>query len=242
MGAWFSLQALEPLEKEMKKKSKKFEEAQKKIDQKDYSIEDAVKKIKEISFENFDASVEAHIKLGIDVSKSDQHVKGSAVLPHGSGKKVRIAVFAPADLQKKAKEAGAEIVGGEELLEKISKTKKCDFDVAVATPDMMRHLSKVAKILGPKGLMPNPKTGTVTPDPAKVVNELQSGKINFKNDPAGIIHQIIGKKSYTDEQIVENYNTLMEGIKKVKPNKTKGEFINKITICTSMGPGVKVKA
>jgi len=204
-------------------------------------IAEAIKKVKEISTEKFDASIEAHVRLGIDISKSDQHVKGSATLPHGSGKKVKVAVFVSSDLEKKAKEAGADIVGGEDLIEKIQKTKKCDFDVAIATPDMMRHLSKVAKILGPKGLMPNPKTGTVDPDPVKVLNELQSGKINFKNDPAGIIHQQIGKKSYDDEKLVENFNVLMEAIKKVKPAKIKGEYIKGITVCSSMGPGVKVK-
>lgn len=225
----------------MKKKSKNFIEAEKKVGNKEYSIEEAITKMKEASFEKFDATVEAHIRLGIDISKSDQHVKGSATLPHGSGKKVRVAVFASADLQKKAKAAGADLVGGEDLVEKIDKSKKCDFDVAIATPDMMRHLSKVAKILGPKGLMPNPKTGTVDPDPVKVLNELQSGKINFKNDPAGIIHQTIGKKSYDDAKLIENYNVLMDAIKKTKPNKIKGDFIERITICTSMGPGVKVK-
>lgn len=225
----------------MKKKSKNFIEAEKKVGNKDYSIEEAITKLKEASFEKFDATVEAHIRLGIDVSKSDQHIKGSATLPHGSGKKVRAAVFASADLQKKAKTAGADLVGGEDLIEKINKSKKCDFDVAIATPDMMKHLSKVAKILGPKGLMPNPKTGTVDPDPVKVLNELQSGKINFKNDPAGIIHQTIGKKSYDDAKLIENFNALMGAIKKTKPSKVKGEFIERITICTSMGPGVKVK-
>ncbi len=225
----------------MKKKSKKFTEAEKKVGNESFGVEEAMKKVKEVSFEKFDASVEAHIKLGIDVSKSDQNVKGSAVLPHGSGKKVKIAVFAPADIQAKAKQAGAEIVGAEDLVEEIDKTKKCDFDVAIATPEMMRHLSKVARILGPKGLMPNPKVGTVTPDPVKAINELQSGKINFKNDPAGIIHQTIGKKSYTDEQLVENFNALMDALKKLKPNKTKGEFIKGITVCTSMGPGIKIK-
>lgn len=227
----------------MKQRSKRFLDAKKKIESKEYPIAEAIKLAKEVAPEKFDAALEVHIRLGIDVSKSDQTVKGAVTLPHGTGKKIKVAVFADDSKKAKAaKEAGAEVVGGEDLIKEIKKTNKCDFAVAVATPEMMRSLAQIAKILGPKGLMPNPKTGTVTEDPAKVVAELQAGKINFKNDPAGIIHQIIGKVSFDGEKLAENYNTLLEAIKKVKPAKMKGEYIKNVTLCTSMGPGVKVKA
>ncbi|MBU1178282.1 50S ribosomal protein L1 [Patescibacteria group bacterium] len=225
----------------MKQRSQRFLDAKKKIEDQEYSVVEAVKLAKEVAPEKFDASLEVHIRLGIDVSKSDQTVKGTVTLPHGTGKKIKIAVFADESKAKAAKAAGAALVGGEDLIAKIKKTNKCDFEVAVATPEMMRFLAQVAKILGPKGLMPNPKTGTVTDDPAKVVVELQAGKVNFKNDPAGIIHQIIGKKSFDDEKLVENCNSFLEAISKVKPAKMKGEYIKGITMCTSMGPGVKVK-
>ena len=225
----------------MKQRSKRFLDAKKKIEHKEYTIEEAIKLVKEVAPEKFDAALEVHVRLGIDMSKSDQTVKGAVTLPHGTGKKIKVAVFAGESEAKAAKEAGAELVGGEDLIKKIKKTNKCDFEVAVATPDMMRSLAQVAKILGPKGLMPNPKTGTVDADPAKVVKELQAGKINFKNDPAGIIHQIIGKKSFDDAKLVENYNLFVGAVNKAKPNKIKGEYIKGITLCTSMGPGVRVK-
>ena len=225
----------------MKQRSKRFLDAKKKIENQEYVIAEAVKLVKEVAPEKFDASLEIHLRLGIDVSKSDQTVKGAVTLPHGTGKKVKIAVFADESKAKAAKAAGATVVGGEDLVKKIKKTSKCDFEVAVATPDMMRQLAQIAKILGPKGLMPNPKTGTVSDDPVKVVEELQAGKVNFKNDPAGIIHQSIGKKSFDDAKLVENYNSFFEAVKKVKPAKMKGEYIKNVTLCTSMGPGVKVK-
>ncbi|NQV13675.1 MAG: 50S ribosomal protein L1 [Parcubacteria group bacterium] len=225
----------------MKKRSQRFLDAKKKIESKEYPIAEAVKLAKEVGAEKFDAALEAHIRLGIDVSKSDQTVKGSVTLPHSTGKKIKIAVFADESEAKAAKEAGAELTGGEDLIKEIKKTQKCDFAVAVATPKMMRSLAQVAKILGPKGLMPNPKTGTVDADPAKVVKELQAGKVNFKNDPAGIIHQMIGKVSFDDKKLAENYTTFLEAIKKLKPAKMKGEYIKNVTLCTSMGPGVKVK-
>jgi large subunit ribosomal protein L1 len=225
----------------MKKRSKQFIKAKEEVRDKVYSIEEAIKLIKSTAKEKFDASVEAHIRLGIDVSKSDQQVKGTATLPHGSGKKLKVAVFVPPEKEKEVREAGADMVGGDDLIDKIKKTKKCDFDVAVATPDVMRSLSQIAKILGPRGLMPNPKAGTVVDDPVQALKELQSGRINFRNDPSGIIHQSIGKISFDDKKLVENYDSLVEAIKKSKPAKVKREYIRSITLCSSMGPGVKVK-
>jgi len=226
----------------MKQRSKRFLDAKKKIESREYPIEEAIKLAKEAAPEKFDASLEVHVRLGIDVGKSDQTVKGTVNFPHGTGKKINCAVFVSDDkVAKEAKAAGADLVGGEELIKKIKKTKKCDFEVALATPDMMRSLAQVAKILGPRGLMPNPKVGTVTDDPVKTLKELQSGKVNFKNDPAGIIHQMIGKVSFDDAKLVENYNVLFEAVKKSKPNKMKGTYLKGVTLCSSMGPGVKVK-
>jgi len=226
----------------MKQRSKRFLDAKKKIEGKVYGIEEAIKLAKEVAPEKFDASLEVHVRLGIDVGKSDQTVKGTVNFPHGTGKIIKCAVFVSDDkVAKEAKAAGADLVGGEELIKKIKKTQKCDFEVALATPDMMRSLAQVAKILGPRGLMPNPKVGTVTDDPVKTLKELQSGKVNFKNDPAGIIHQMIGKVSFDDAKLVENYNMLLEAVKKAKPNKMKGTYLKGVTLCSSMGPGVKVK-
>ena len=226
----------------MKKRSKRFLEAKKKIVQKEYAVVEAIDIAKEVAPEKFDASLEVHIRLGIDVGKSEQNVKGTVNFPHGTGKKVKCAVFvADEKIQQEAKAAGAEMVGGENLIKKIKQTKKCNFDVALATPEMMRLLAQVAKILGPRGLMPNPKIGTVTADPIKILKELQSGRVNFKNDPAGIIHRAIGKISFPTEKLAENYRVLLEAVNKARPEKMKGEYIRSITLCSSMGPGIKVK-
>lgn len=225
----------------MKKRSKRYQELKEKIDNKIYSIDEGIKLVKEKSNTKFDASVEVHINLGIDSDKGDQQVRSTVTLPHSTGKEIRVAAFVEEGKEKEVKEAGADVVGGESLIEKIKKTEKTDFDVAVAEPSMMRYLAKIGKVLGTKGLMPNPKTDTVSPDPAKIVKELKSGKISFKADPAGNIHQMIGKVSLDDKALKENLEALMEEIFKAKPDKLKGQYIKNITICSSMGPGVKVK-
>lgn len=209
------------------------------MEPKTYSVEEAIKEVKKLSKEKFDASVEAHIRLGIDLSKSDQQVRGQVSLPHGTGKTLRVAVFTTKT--KEAKDAKADLVGGKELIDKILKSGKCDFDIALATPDIMKDLAKAGKVLGPKGLMPNPKDGTVTQDIAKAVLGLKKGKAAFKADAYGIIHQVIGKVSFDDKKLIENFRALYEAIIKAKPQGVKGEYIKGITLASTMGPGIKVK-
>ncbi len=228
--------------KTMKKRGKKYQEALKQIDKsKVYSLGEGIELVKKISGTKFNSAVEVHINLGID-PKLNQVVRGTAVLPHGTGKKIKIAVFANPAKQKEAKAAGADIVGGEEMIKEIKQGKKVDFDVAVASPDMMKVLGPIAKILGQKGLMPNPKNETINPDPAKVVKSLKKGKITFKSDDLGKLHQIIGRVSFEDNKLTENFHALMEEIRKAKPKDTKGNYISGITLCSSMGPGIKISA
>ena len=207
---------------------------------KSYSIEEAVKLAKEIATTKFDASVELHFRLGIDPKKGEQQVRGTIVLPHGTGKSKKIAVFADGDKVKEAKDAGADIVGGQELIDEIKKTGKVDFEVAVATPDMMKNLAAVAKVLGPRGLMPSPKNETITMNVKKVIEELKKGKIAFKNDDTANLHQVIGKASFDEAKLIENCKTFIEAINKAKPEATKGTFIKSLTLATSMGPGIKI--
>jgi large subunit ribosomal protein L1 len=189
----------------------------------------------------FDAAVEVHFRLGIDPKKGDQNVRASAVLPHGTGKVVKVAAFVSPDKEAEARSAGADVVGGEELIAEIAKTGKADFDVAVATPDMMKQLAPIAKVLGQKGLMPNPKTGTVAPDVKRMVEELKKGKVNFKNDDGANLHQVIGKLSFTDAQLEENYKTLIDSVQKAKPETVKSSLIRAIYLTTSMGPSIRVQ-
>lgn len=205
-----------------------------------YKIDEAIKLVKETSTVKFDASVEVHANLGIDTKKGDQLVRGSVALPHGSGQIVRVAAFVPEALAKVAKEAGADLVGGDELIEEIKKTGKCDFDIAVTVPDMMKSMAGVARILGQKGLMPNPKTGTIGPDVKKMVSELKKGKISFKNDANANIHLTIGKVSFEDKVLLENFQAIFDALKKSKPSGVKGTFIKTMTITSSMGPGIKI--
>jgi large subunit ribosomal protein L1 len=225
----------------MKKRGKKYAEAAKLIDgNKVYGIDEAVELVKKTSTTKFDATVEIHARLGIDPKKSEQSVRGTVSLPNGSGKSKKVAAFVSGEKEKDAKEAGADIVGGEELIEEIAKTSKIDFEVAVATPDMMPKLAKVAKILGPKGLMPSPKTDTVGPNVAKMVSELKKGKIAFKNDDAGIVHTLIGKASFDAPKLKENYEALMEAIRKAKPATSKGTYVQSAYLTASMGPSIRV--
>lgn len=221
------------------KHGKKYRAVQEKLDRnKDYSLEEAVKFLKENKIAKFDESVEVHVVTNIDAKKSDQQVRGTVTLPHGTGKTKKIAVITSI-AQKEAKEAGADLVAGEELIEKIKKGK-IDFDVLVATPEMMPKLATVAKVLGPKGLMPNPKTDTVTSKAEDTVKSLKKGKTSFKNDNTGIVHQLVGKISFEDAQLVENIKTFLESLEKAKPTTVKGRLIKRITVCSTMGVGVKV--
>ncbi|MDF1497787.1 MAG: 50S ribosomal protein L1 [Patescibacteria group bacterium] len=223
------------------KRSKRYKDAKKKIDRvKVYKVSEAIKLLSENANAKFDESVEIHIKTNINPKQSDQQIRGSIVLPHGTGKEKKIAVFAEGDAAKEAKDAGADIIGGEELIAKIKQTKQADFDIAVATPDMMRKLAIIAKILGPKGIMPSPKTETVTTDIKKTVEQLKKGKLNFKNDDSGNIHQLIGKVSFGEEKLLENANAFIQTMKDVKPSGAKGDYIKNIVITSTMGVGIKI--
>lgn len=223
------------------KPSKRMKEARGKVDAaKIYSLADAVAIIKETSKVKFDASVEVHVNLGIDAKKGDQLVRSVVSLPHGSGKTVRVAAFVPDDKAEKAKAAGADVVGSAELIEDIKKTEKCDFDVAVATPDMMKNLAAIARILGQKGLMPNPKTGTIAPDVTKLIGELKRGKVAYKNDSSGTVHVACGKVSFPSENLVANIEALIESLKKAKPEGIKGIFFKSAYLTSTMGPSVKI--
>lgn len=225
----------------IKKHSKRYQELKKRIKQQKYSTEEAIALVKNISNAKFDESIEVHVRLGIDMSKSEQHVKGSIKFPNPTGKKIEIAAFVKEANQKKCKQAGAKITGEQELIDEIKKTKKTNFDIAIAEPKMMPKLAQIAKILGPKGLMPTPKNQTVSPDPEKIIKELISGKTAFKNDANGIIHLMIGKVSLDKNKLKENLDIFLEELKKLKPEKIKGDYIKNITICSTMGPRIKIK-
>lgn len=227
------------------KKTEKKEKKEKKtiVDfdkSKTYSIEEAVDLSKKLSKTKFDASLEVHFRLGIDTKKGEQQIRSAVSLPHGTGKTVKVAAFVGPDKEKEVKAAGADYVGGEDLIATIKKTEKTDFQVAVAEPAMMKNLAQIAKILGTRGLMPSPKNDTVTPNPAKAVAELKKGKVSFKNDDTGNVHVAIGKVSFDNIKLVENYKTILDTIKKVKPSSSKGVYIKNITLSTTMGPGLKV--
>lgn len=227
----------------MKKRGKKYQAAVKQIDvTKTYGAREALELAVKTVATKFDSTIELHLNLGIDTKKGEQQVRGTIIPPHSVGKTKRIAVFAQGKAVEDAKKTGAAIVGGVELIEEIRKTGKIDFDLALATPDMMKDLAKVAKVLGPRGLMPNPKSETVTPDIAKAMSELAKGKMTFKNDKNGNIHVSLGKVSLGVDKLMENYETIFDEIRKNKPEDLKGTFIKSLTIVSSMGPGIKVKA
>ena len=190
----------------------------------------------------FDETVEVHIRLGVDSRHADQQVRGAVVLPNGTGKKVRVCVFCKEDKYEAAQAAGAEFVGGQDLVDKIMKENWMDFDVVIASPDMMGLVGRLGRVLGPRGLMPNPKAGTVTPDVAKAVTEAKAGKIEYRLDKANIVHVPVGKASFSEEQLSQNFNALMEAITKARPSAVKGQYLKSITLATTMGPGVKVVA
>lgn len=220
---------------------KKYQQAAALVDsKKSYPLEEAVKLLKQTATAKFDSSVELHARLGIDPAKGDQQVRGNISLPHGTGKEKRVAAFVEGEKVKEAKDAGADLVGGPELVEEIKKSGKCDFDVAAATPDMMKVLSGVARILGPKGLMPNPKNDTVTTQIGKVVGELKKGKVSFKNDDTGNVHQMVGKISWDEAKLKENIQAMVDAITKAKPSSSKGVYMQKVVLTTTMGPGIRL--
>lgn len=226
----------------MKKRSKKYEEAFSKIEKgKVYSKEEAVKLVKETSISKFDGSVEVAMRLNLDTKKADQQLRGAIVLPKGTGKNIRVLVIAKGENAEKAKNAGADYVGDVDMIEKIEKENWFDFDTMIATPDMMPLLGKIGRVLGPRGLMPNPKTGTVTMDVEKAVNEVKAGRVEYRTDSFGNIHGIIGKVSFSGEDLLANLDAFVAAILKVKPATVKGEYVKNISISSTMGPGIKVE-
>ena len=226
----------------MKKRSKKYTEAMSKLERgKVYSKEEAVKLVKETSTSSFDATVEVAMRLNIDTKKADQQLRGAIVLPKGTGKTIKVLVIAKGDKANQAREAGADYVGDVDMLEKIEKENWFDFDTIIATPDMMPLLGRLGRVLGPKGLMPNPKTGTVTLDVAKAVNEVKAGRVEYRADSFGNVHGVIGKVSFSDEDLLENLNAFVSAILRVKPATVKGDYIKNISISSTMGPGIKVE-
>jgi len=207
---------------------------------KSYPVAEAVKLVKEASKEKFDPSIDIHFHLGIDASKGEQQVRSTVALPHGVGKTIRLVAFVEPSKEAEAKAAGADFIGNDEFIDKIKKTEKTDFDLAIAEPSIMKKLGMIAKILGTRGLMPSPKNETVTMDPIKAITEFKKGKLSFKNDDTGNMHITNGRKSFDNAKLVENFNALLEIIKKSKPPSSKGVFIKSVTICSSMGPGVKI--
>lgn len=223
----------------MAKHGKKFTAAAAKVEQKLYQPKEALGLVKDIHFANFDETVEASIRLGIDTRKADQNVRGSVALPNGTGRDVRVAVFAEGEQAKAASDAGADIVGSDDLVAAIQ-NGEINFDAAIATPPMMAKVGRIGKILGPRGLMPNPKLGTVTMDVAKMVGELKSGRVEYRADRYGIVHVPIGKVSFTQEQLTQNYATLIEEIVRAKPSSAKGKYVKSVAVSSTMGPAVDI--
>ena len=223
------------------KRGKKYVEAAKAIDRGTlYDVADAVALVKKTAVAKFDETIEAHIRTGCDGRHADQQIRGAVVLPHGTGKKVRILVFAKDAKAEEAKAAGADFVGGDELIPKIQNENWFEFDVVVATPDMMGVVGRLGRVLGPKGLMPNPKAGTVTMDVTKAINDIKAGKIEYRLDKNNIIHVPLGKASFEEDALRENFQTLIDAINKAKPSTLKGQYLRSVTIAPTMGPGVKL--
>jgi len=218
---------------------KKFEAAKAKVQDRSYTLEEALPLVKELKYAKFDETVEVAIRLGVDPKHADQMVRGTVVLPHGLGKSKRVLVIAGAEKQKEAQDAGADITGGDDVVEKIL-GGWMDFDAVVATPDMMRGVGRLGKVLGPRGLMPNPKTGTVTTDIAKAVREIKAGKVEFRVDKTGIVHAPLGKVSFAADALVANAHALMDSVLKAKPAAAKGKYLKSITVSSTMGPGVRI--
>jgi large subunit ribosomal protein L1 len=223
----------------MRTRGKKYQAARQQVPARPHTIEEAVPLVQKVKYAKFDETVELAVRLGVDPKHSDQMVRGTVVLPHGLGKSKKVLVIANADKQREAREAGADEIGGEELVEKIN-GGWMDFDAVVATPDMMRAVGKLGKVLGPRGLMPNPKTGTVTLEVTKAVQEIKAGKVEFRVDKAGIVHAPIGKMSFAAERLIANAHALMENIVKARPAAAKGKFLKSVTMSSTMGPGIAI--
>jgi large subunit ribosomal protein L1 len=225
------------------KHGKKYLEALKKVDQSQmYAPADAIRLVKETSFTKFDASVEVHLRLGIDPRQADQNIRSTVALPHGTGKSVRVLVFAQGDAAQAARDAGADFVGADELIAQIDRENFFDFDIAIATTDMMAKVGRVARKLGPRGLMPNPKSGTVVAadDLSKTINEVRGGRVEFRNVRTGLLHVAVGKVSFSEAQLAENIASLMEAVKGTRPSSIKGTFVRSVTFTSTMGPGIPV--
>ncbi len=223
-----------------RKPGKKYEAALKQVEPREYSLDEAVPLLQKIKFAKFDETVEIHMRLGVDPKHADQMVRGTVVMPNGLGTSKKVLVIASGDKQREALEAGADFVGGEDMVNKIQSESWTDYDAVIATPDMMRSVGKLGKVLGPRGLMPNPKTGTVTADVAKAVQEVKAGKVEFRVDKTGIIHAPIGKISFTPVKLVENASSLITSVLKAKPSVAKGKYVKSATLCSTMGPGIKI--
>jgi large subunit ribosomal protein L1 len=223
-----------------RKPGKKYQAAQKQVEAREYTLDQAVPLLQKIKYAKFDETVEIHMRLGVDPKHADQMVRGTVIMPNGLGKSKKVLVIASGDKQREAREAGADFVGGEDMVNKIQSENWIDFDAVVATPDMMRSVGKLGKVLGPRGLMPNPKTGTVTVDVAKAVLEVKAGKVEFRVDKTGIIHAPVGKISFSAVKLVENATSLITAVIKAKPSAAKGKYVKNATLCSTMSPGISI--
>ena len=224
----------------MSKHGKKYEAAAKQVEPRPYNLNDAVPLLQKVKFTKFDETVELHVRLGVDPKHADQMVRGTIVLPHGLGKSKKVLVIASGDKQREAQEAGADYVGGEDMVAKIQNENWTDFDALIATPDVMKSVGRLGKILGPKGLMPNPKTGTVTFDVGKAVQEVKAGKVEFRTDKTALVHVPVGKISFTPDKLIENARVVITGVIKAKPSVAKGKYIKGCTLSSTMGPGIQL--
>src|ERR1051326_4289391 len=220
-----------------RKPGKKYTAASQQVQQRPYSLEEAIPLVQKIKFTKFDETVELHMRLGVDPKHADQMVRGTVVLPNGLGRSKKVLVIASGDKQREAQEAGADFVGGEEIVQRIQ-GGWIEYDAVIATPDMMRSVGKLGKVLGPRGLMPNPKTGTVTQDVTTAVKEVKAGKVEFRVDKTGVIHAPVGKTSFATDKLLENANTVLQAVIRAKPSAAKGKYVKSVTVCSTMGPGV----
>src|SRR5437868_686616 len=223
-----------------RKPGKQYQAAQKQVEAREYPLEQAIPLLKKIKYAKFDETVEVHMRLGVDPKHADQMVRGTVVMPNGLGKSKKVLVIASGDKQREATEAGADYVGGEDMVNKIQSEGWTDFDAVIATPDMMRSVGRLGKVLGPRGLMPNPKTGTVTTDVVKAIQEIKAGKVEFRVDKTGVVHAPVGKVAFTTDKLLENANSLIQAVLKAKPAAAKGKYVKSATICSTMGPGVQL--